>query len=452
MKERIALLLIIAGIFVFLVIFQNFFNTFWATIFIMTFMVIYLSYAQLAYTHKARRYRNRNLDNPNYKPFISVMIPAHNEAEVIEKTIDNVLGMDYESFEVILIDDRSTDNTTEVLKHIEEKHDNVKILVREEDAFPGKSAVLNDALKLAKGEVILVLDADAKVDEDFLTRLVPHLEGRDIGAVQARKVIMNRDENWLTLCQYNEMVLDTHFQMGRDSVKGAVELRGNGELIKRSALEDVGGWNNYTITDDLDLSTRLHINGWDICFCPEICVYEEGITDFISLMKQRRRWFEGSVRRYLENFRDVLFSERMSLRAGLDMMAYIIELVLPVWLIMEPVIQAYRFTKGYDNCIWISMAMSLGMALFFAISLIYSLKKFNEFSLKESVFQAFLTGFYMLIIWFPTAIYIVFKIIFKKKSLEWGNTKHGLVESQLEPHETEEEQDYVIEIAKERTE
>ena len=431
MKERITLLLIIIGIITFLVVFQNYFNTFWATIFLMTFMVIYLSYAQLAYTHKARRYRNRNLDNPLYKPFVSVMIPAHNEACVIEKTVENVLKMDYEKFEIIVIDDRSEDNTVEVLKNIEKKYENVKILIREKDAFPGKSAVLNDAMKFAKGDAILVLDADAKVDNDFLTKLVPHLEGRDIGAVQAQKVVMNKDENWLTKCQYNEMVLDTHFQLGRDSVKGAVELRGNGELIKRTALEDIGGWNNYTITDDLDMSTRLHINGWDICFCPDVCVYEEAVTKFIPLLKQRRRWFEGSVRRYLEHFKDVLFSEKMSLRASLDMTAYITELILPMWLIIEPIIQAYRWTKGYDNCVLISMTMSLGMALFFTLSLIQSLMKFNKYTLKEACSQSMSTGLYMIIVWFPTAFYIVLKIIFKKKSMDWGKTEHGLAKNQL---------------------
>lgn len=429
MRERIALFVIIISIFAFLIIFQNYFNTFWATIFLITFMIIYVSYAQLAYTHKARRYRNRNLDNPNYKPFVSIMIPAHNEANVIEKTIENVLSMDYEFFEVILIDDRSTDNTAEVLKIIEAKYNNVKILIREKDAFPGKSAVLNDALKIAKGEAILVFDADAKVDTDFLKKLVPHLEGRDIGAAQARKVVINREENWLTRCQDNEMILDTHFQMGRDSVKGAVELRGNGEIIKRSALEDINGWNNYTITDDLDMSTRLHINGWDIRFCPEINVYEEGVTKFIPLMKQRRRWFEGSVRRYLEHFHDILFSEKMSLRAGLDMLAYITELVLPIWLIIEPIIQFYRFTKGYDNCIWISMTLSLSILLFFALSLIYSLKKFRNISIKESFVQSIITGLYIIIVWYPTAIYIVLKIIFKEKSLEWGKTEHGLIKN-----------------------
>ena len=435
MKERITLLLIIAGIVGFLIVFQNYFNTYWATISIMILMVIYLSYAQLAYTHKARRYKNRNLDNPLYKPFVSVMIPAHNEACVIEKTVENVLKMNYESYEVIVIDDRSEDNTAEVLKEIEKKYDNVKILIREKDAFPGKSAVLNDAFKMAKGDAILVLDADAKVEPEFLSKLVPHLEGRDIGAVQAQKVVMNKDENLLTKCQYNEMILDTHFQLGRDSVKGAVELRGNGELIKRTALEDIGGWNNYTITDDLDMSTRLHINGWDICFCNDVCVYEEGVTKFIPLLKQRRRWFEGSVRRYLEHSKDVLFSEKMSLRASLDMMAYITELLLPVWLVIEPIIQAYRWTKGYDNCVLISMTLSLGMAFFFTMSLIYSLKKFNKYTLRESLFQSIITGLYMLVVWFPTAIFIVFKIIFKKKSMDWGKTEHGLAKGQLATEE-----------------
>ena len=431
MKERITLLLIIAGIITFLIIFQNYFNTFWATVAIMLLMAVYLSYAQLAYTHKLRRYKNRNLDNPNYKPFVSVMIPAYNEAEVIEKTVSNVSEMDYELFEIIVIDDRSTDNTAKILENIEKKYENIKILIREKNAFPGKSAVLNDALKIAKGEAILVLDADAKVEKNFLTKLVPHLEGRDIGAVQAQKVIINKNENLLTKCQFHEMILDTHFQSGRDSVSGAVELRGNGELIKRTALEDVNGWNNYTITDDLDLSTRLHINGWDICFCSDVCVYEEAVTKIIPLIKQRRRWFEGSIRRYLEHFHDVIFSEKMSLRASLDMTAYITELILPVWLIIEPIIQAYRWTKGYDNCVLISMALSFGMALFFTLSLFYSLKKYNDYSVKEAFINSIVTGIYMVMIWFPVAFYIVLKIIFRKKSMDWDKTKHGLAKENI---------------------
>lgn len=131
-------------------------------------------------------------------------------------------------------------------------------------------------MKIAKGEAILVFDADATVEPDFLKKLIPELEPKDVGAVQARKVIRNKNYNLLTRCQNNEYTMDTHFQVGRDSVKGAVELRGNGELIKREAVEDIGGWNNYTITDDLDMSTRLHIKGWNIRILSEAIVYEEG--------------------------------------------------------------------------------------------------------------------------------------------------------------------------------
>ncbi|MCK7521006.1 MAG: glycosyltransferase family 2 protein [Ignavibacteriales bacterium] len=166
--------------------------------------------------------------------------------------------------------------------------DKVSFYTREKDAFPGKSAVLNEALEKTKGDVICVFDADARVKPDFLKKILPYLSDKDTGAVQARKVIINKNSNFLTRCQNNEYALDTHFQKGRDSIRGAVELRGNGQLIKKEAIIDVNGWNNYTITDDLDLSTRLHLNGWDIRFCIDTQVYEEGILKFTPLLRQRR--------------------------------------------------------------------------------------------------------------------------------------------------------------------
>ena len=226
-------------------------------------MSLYCIYMQIAVKHKKLKQKKQPEElNWNYKPFVTVMIPAHNEQDVIEKTVENILAMDYEKYEIIVIDDRSEDNTAQKLKELEEKYEKVTALIRAKDSFPGKSAVLNEAMAFAKGEAILVFDADARVKPDFLTKLVPHLEKDNVGAVQAAKVIINRDENFLTRCQDNEYALDAHFQIGRNSIKGAVELRGNGELIKREALADINGWNNYTITDDLDMSTRLHIKGW----------------------------------------------------------------------------------------------------------------------------------------------------------------------------------------------
>ena len=288
MKERLTLLIIITSLIAFLIVFQNYFNTMWAIIFLVGFMTLYSLYMWAVNKYQKRKLKkNPPIVNYDYHPFVSILVPCHNEHEVIEKTAQNILNLDYSDFEIILIDDRSEDNTAEIIKKLEQKHDKVTALIREKDAIAGKSAVLNDAFKLAKGEAILVFDADAKVEADFLQKMLPKLEPADVGAVQAQKVIINAKQNFLTQCQFNEYILDSHLQIGRDAVRGAVELRGNGELIKRQALVSINGWNEETIVDDLDMSTRLHIKGWDIRFCPEAKVYEEGVITFGALIKQR---------------------------------------------------------------------------------------------------------------------------------------------------------------------
>lgn len=430
MKERIVLFSIIFGLGVFIYVFQNYFNTLWGLVFLCGMMVIYAIYLHLATIHKKRKLKkNPQTVNANYKPFISIMIPAHNEENVITKTVENVLELHYEKFEIIVIDDRSDDNTANVINDLQERYEKVSALIRNKDAFPGKSAVLNDAMPFAHGEAILVLDADARIEPDFLTRLVPSLEGDDVGAVQARKVINNKDYNFLTRCQNNEYTLDTHFQVGRDAVKGAVELRGNGELIKRVALESIGGWNNHTITDDLDMSTKLHIKGWDVRFCSDVVVYEEGIIYLTPLFRQRRRWLEGSIRRYLENFGEALISDDISLRAKLDMTAYISEFIMPIWLLMEIGFQIYDVVvkSAPNNCIYSSLIVGAGIAVCFTLAARYSLRRFDNLSRYQSLKQAIETSLYLFFIWFPVVMFICFKILFCKKDLNWGKTTHGLV-------------------------
>lgn len=426
MKERLVLLSIVSSLMVLIYFFQNYMDTPCAFITILVFMTLYTAYMQIAYKHRIRKQKKHPVEkNYNFKPYVSILIPAHNEAVVIDKTIENITKIDYPLYELIIIDDRSTDNTAEVLEKICSKYRNVKYFSRTQDAFPGKSAVLNDALKIAKGDAILVFDADARVKPDFLKELIPALEPQQVGAVQARKVIINREQNFLTRCQDNEMAVDTHFQVGRDAVKGAVELRGNGELIKRTAIEDVNGWNIYTITDDLDLSTRLQKNGWDVRFCPDVCVYEEGVPSYIPLLKQRRRWIEGSIRRYLEHFWDVVTSKNMSLRVSLDMTAYITEFILPVWMISELAFQSFRYIKDAENWISFSLVLSGLMCCFFIVALFYSLRKYVKLKPLDNIVQSVATSLYIVILWFPLAIFIIFKIIFMKNNMDWGKTQHG---------------------------
>ena len=442
MKERIILFIIVFGLGVFIYIFQSYFNTVWGLAFLCILMSIYAIFSSLAYKYKKRKLQKYPIVvNEDYKPFVTVMIPAHNEESVIANTVENILGMDYDKYEVIVIDDRSSDNTESVIKDLEKKYKKVKALIRKEGAFPGKSAVLNDALVIAKGEAILVFDADATVEPDFLKKLVPQLEPEDVGAVQARKVIRNKDFNWLTRCQSNEYSMDVHCQLSRDSVKGAVELRGNGELIKRKALEDIGGWNNYTITDDLDMSTRLHIKGWDVRFCLDAVVYEEAIIYVWPLFRQRRRWLEGTIRRYLEYSGQALTSKDMSLRASVDMMAYISEFIMPLWCVMEFLIRGFKILAkdAPTHMIYSSIFISCIIGLGFFTAARYALRRYDNLSRLQAMKEALATSVYLLVLWFPLELFICFKILFLKKDMKWGKTAHGLIKEEEENIRREQE-------------
>ena len=444
MRERILLFIILSCLGVFLYVFQNYVNTVVGFVILCACMVVYGLYSLAATKYQKRKLKKHPIVvNENFKPLVTVMIPAHDEEAVISNTVENILNMDYPNFEVIVIDDRSSDNTASVIKDLEAKHEQVRALIREKDAFPGKSAVLNDALKIAQGEAILVFDADATVEPDFLNKLIPHLEPADVGAVQARKIIRNKDVNFLTRCQNNEYTFDTYLQVSRDAIKGAVELRGNGELIKRQALEDIDGWNNYTITDDLDMSTRLHIKGWDVRFCPDACVYEEGIVYVFPLFRQRRRWLEGTIRRYLEYFGAAMKSKKMSLRARLDMAVYITQFIMPLWFMMEVVFRIIKLlTDKIDpyslhNVLWSSLIVSAVVGLGFFSAIRYSLRKYDFVPRMSAFRQALETTVYFLIIWFPMELFICGKILFCKKDMNWGKTAHGLVVEEQNRQELE---------------
>ena len=444
MRERILLFIILSCLGVFLYVFQNYVNTVVGFVILCACMVVYGLYSIAATKYQKRKLKKHPIVvNENYKPLVTVMVPAHNEESVISNTVENILSMDYPNFEIIVIDDRSSDNTASVIKDLEAKHEQVRALIREKDAFPGKSAVLNDALKIAHGEAILVFDADATVEPDFLNKLIPHLEPADVGAVQARKIIRNKDVNFLTRCQNNEYTFDTYLQVSRDAIKGAVELRGNGELIKRQALEDIDGWNNYTITDDLDMSTRLHIKGWDVRFCPDACVYEEGIVYVFPLFRQRRRWLEGTIRRYLEYFGAAMKSKKMSLRARLDMAVYITQFIMPLWFMMEVVFRIIKLlTDKIDpyslhNVLWSSLIVSAVVGLGFFSAIRYSLRKYDFVPRMSAFRQALETTVYFLIIWFPMELFICGKILFCKKDMNWGKTAHGLVVEEQNRQELE---------------
>lgn len=264
-------------------------------------------------------------------PFVSLLVAAKNEEAVISNLVKMLCNLDYPKnrYEVWVIDDSSTDQTPVLLDQLATEYSQLKVLHRDEAAGGGKSGALNQVLPLTKGEIIGVFDADARVPQDVLRHVLPSFGNAKVGAVQLRKAIANASINFWTRGQMAEMALDTFVQQQRIAIGGIGELRGNGQFVRRAALERCGGWNEQTITDDLDLTIRLHLDKWDIRCLDFPCVEEEGVTTALALWHQRNRWGEGGYQRYLDYWR-LIVSNRMGTLKTLDLFSFmIIQYLLP---------------------------------------------------------------------------------------------------------------------------
>ena len=241
-------------------------------------------------------------------PYVSLLVAAKNEEAVIARFVESICNVDYpiDRYEVWAIDDHSSDGTPLALEQLTKQYPQLKVFRRGANASGGKSGALNQVLPLTRGEFVGVFDADATVTPDLLRRVLPVFEKQQVGAVQVRKAIANASVNFWTRGQEAEMALDSFFQQQRIAIGGIGELRGNGQFMRRNALERCGGWNEETITDDLDLTVRLHLDRWDIEFLAFPAVSEEGVTNARALWHQRNRWAEGGYQRYLDYWRLIL--------------------------------------------------------------------------------------------------------------------------------------------------
>jgi 1,2-diacylglycerol 3-beta-glucosyltransferase len=234
---------------------------------------------------------------------VDVVVAARDEQAVIARLVERVCALRWPEGQLRLwvIDDGSEDRTPEVLADLQEQHPQLRVLRRPRDAGGGKSGALNLVLRELSGRWLLVLDADADLQPDTLERLVPFAESGGWAAVQLRKAVVNASVNPLTQAQAMEMAFDAFLQAGRLARGGVGELRGNGQLLSRDAVLSCGGFNEFTLTDDLDLSLRLVLAGHPVGVLWDPPVGEEAVLSLPALWRQRQRWAEGGLQRFLDH-------------------------------------------------------------------------------------------------------------------------------------------------------
>ena len=232
-------------------------------------------------------------------PFVSIFIPAHNEENTIEATITSVCESEYykndkPNYEVIVINDGSTDSTGEILAEIKKDLPQLKIVTRHPPrSGKGKGFVLNDALTLSQGEIIGVFDADTQIKTDYLMTIVQYLNG-DIDGVQSRVKMFNRDENYLARMQHLEFASFGNTLIAKDNLGSTGFLGGNGQFVKKDAIIDCGRWDGFAVTEDLNLAIKIILQGGKIRYCGECAVYQEAVTTWRAFFRQRVRWAIGN--------------------------------------------------------------------------------------------------------------------------------------------------------------
>ncbi|MEA5514705.1 glycosyltransferase family 2 protein [Nodularia sp. UHCC 0506] len=395
----------------------------WGSIFILGLTTLLGFHALVVVFARPRRYSKEMQGD---LPSVSVLVAAKNEEAVIGKLVKNLCSLEYPDgkYEVWIIDDNSTDETPHLLAKLAQEYDQLNVLRRSPQASGGKSGALNQVLPLTKGEIVAVFDADAQVVPDLLLQVAPLFQREKVGAVQVRKAIANAKENFWTQGQMAEMALDTWFQQQRVSIGGIGELRGNGQFVRRTALESFGGWNEETITDDLDMTLRLHLDKWDIecTFYP--AVQEEGVTNAIALWHQRSRWAEGGYQRYLDYW-DLILKNRLGVRKTWDMLIFMFTMyIIPTAAIPDILMAVARHRLPMLGPVTtLSVSMSV-VGMFAGLKRIRQDQEFNISTSFQLLLQTLRGSLYMLH-WLVVMSATTARMSFRPKRLKWIKTVHS---------------------------
>lgn len=233
-------------------------------------------------------------------PFVTVQLPIYNEMYVIERLIDAVVAFEYprDRFEIHILDD-STDETIEIVarKVAQLASEGYQIAhVRRPERKGFKAGALKYGMQEAKGEFLAIFDADFLPRPDFLLRTIPFFKNEKVGVVQTRWEHINEDYSLITRLQ--ALQLNVHFtveQVGRMNGEHMLQFNGTAGVWRRQTIDEAGGWEADTLTEDLDLSIRAQLKGWKIRFLENVGSPAELPAEMNSFKSQQFRWMKGGA-------------------------------------------------------------------------------------------------------------------------------------------------------------
>ncbi len=247
-------------------------------------------------------------------PKVTIQLPIFNERYVVDRLVDCVAQFDYplDKFEIQLLDD-STDETQAVARACVERQQALGVpihYIHRDNREGFKAGALQEGLKTATGELVAIFDADFLPPSDFLRRTVPYFADAKLAMAQTRWSYINRDYSALT--EAEAILLDGHFVIEHSARfrRGSFfNFNGTGGVWRRTAIEDAGGWQHDTLTEDTDLSYRAQLRGWKFIYLPEVDCPSELPVEMNAFKSQQARWAKGLMQTALKILPQVLRSD-----------------------------------------------------------------------------------------------------------------------------------------------
>lgn len=301
-------------------------------------------------------------------PHVTVQLPLFNERYVVDRLIEAVCKLDYprDRLQIQVLDD-STDDTTDIARELveEKRAEGIDIeLIHRDNRVGYKAGALENGLEHAKGEFVAVFDADFIPRSDFLRDTIHYFRDDQIGMVQARWEHLNRNYSLLTKAQ--SILLDGHFVLehtARNRSGRFFNFNGTAGIWRRETIDDAGGWEHDTLTEDLDLSYRAQLEGWEFVFLRDVTAPSEVPVEMNAFKSQQHRWAKGSIQTAFKLLPRILKSKipfHQKLEAFYHMTANIAYLLMVVLAVLMPLATLVRFQQGWYTTLAVDLPIFMG--------------------------------------------------------------------------------------------
>jgi cellulose synthase/poly-beta-1,6-N-acetylglucosamine synthase-like glycosyltransferase len=333
----------------------------------------------LYFKHK-KAYNPEPLSHFEELPLVTVQLPIYNEQFVIDRLIEAICAMQYpkDRLEIQLLDD-STDETQQVAADIVERYAALGhpiVYIHRTNRHGFKAGALDEGLKIAKGGLIAIFDADFVPPPDWLMKVVHHFTDPAIGMVQTRWTHLNR--NYSILTQIEAILLDGHFVLehgARSRTNDFFNFNGTAGMWRREAITDAGGWQHDTLTEDTDLSYRSQLAGWKFKYLPEIECPAELPIEMTAFKTQQARWAKGLIQTSIKVL-PLIFRSNIPRRVKVEAVYHLTaNLSYPLMVVMTALLipaMIVRFYQGWFQMLLIDVplftASTLSIAVFYVIS------------------------------------------------------------------------------------